>query len=244
VTDEIIKYIVLPSNLFTLLLLSLIFLLAFRLRKAATVITVVALLLYFVLASGPVSQYLLASLEYRYPPFPEQATEMDIHTIVVLTGDAESLPKVPLSSYLNSSSAFRVIETLRIYRMYPEAKIIVSGVDKVPGILKQALISTGVSASAITLDTDARHTYDSALNLSSMVKHDTFVLVTSAGHMPRAMAAFQAQGLKPIAAPTEFRSRKNILAAQYLPSPRHMLNTDLAIHEYLALFWYRLSGKI
>lgn len=243
-TDEIIKYIVLPSNLFTLLLLSLIFLLALRWRKAALIVTITALGLYFILASGPVSQYLMSSLEYRYPAFPEQPPAIDIDSIVILTGDAEIQQQVPLSSYLNASSAFRVLEALRLYQMYPQARIIISGNNEVPDILQQMLQAAGISHSAIRLDRHAHNTYQSAVNLLSMVYKQHFILVTSAGHMPRAMAVFQAQGLEPVAAPTQFISRQNIFAAQYSPSPRHLMTTDLAIHEYLAMAWYRLTGKI
>ena len=37
-----------------------------------------------------------------------------------------------------------------------------------------------------------------------------FILVTSAGHMPRSMAVFEAQGMQPIPAPTEFITHDNI----------------------------------
>jgi uncharacterized SAM-binding protein YcdF (DUF218 family) len=69
-----------------------------------------------------------------------------------------------------------------------------------------------------------------------------FLLVTSAGHIPRAMGVFRKLGMNPRAAPTYYLTRRNWLAVQYLPSPLHLQYSDLAVSEYAALFWYRLNG--
>jgi len=30
----------------------------------------------------------------------------------------------------------------------------------------------------------------------------------------------------------------------YLPAPHHLVYADLAVHEYLGMAWYRLTGKM
>lgn len=247
--SEWLKSIFLPSNLFTILLLAAMLLLALRRRVkwgavGGWAIGGFALLMYFILASGPVAHFLLSRLEYRYPAFPLTKPALDIHYIVVLTGDAEIRPQISLSSYPNSSSAFRLLEAARLHQMYPQAPILISGGSWVPSLLKDVLVSMGIPASAIELDNQSYNTFSSAANLAALLQGEPFALVTSAGHMPRAMAVFEAQNLRPVPAPTEFLSRKNILAAQYLPTPHHLLYVDLAVHEYLALLWYRTSGRI
>ena len=71
-----------------------------------------------------------------------------------------------------------------------------------------------------------------------------FILVTSAGHMPRSMHVFKKAGLNPIPAPTHYLTRKNNLAISYLPSPLHLRYSDLAIHEYAAILWYHVKNRL
>lgn len=67
------------------------------------------------------------------------------------------------------------------------------------------------------------------------------VLVTSAAHMPRAIRNFQAVGLNPIPAPTQYLtgrgSRSSLLS--WLPSSSALEKSELALHEYLGLLAWR-----
>ncbi len=56
-----------------------------------------------------------------------------------------------------------------------------------------------------------------------------FFLVTSAGHLPRTMAAFAKLGMTPIPAPTDYRLSRNVRRASILPSPMHLYGSDLAV---------------
>jgi uncharacterized SAM-binding protein YcdF (DUF218 family) len=71
-----------------------------------------------------------------------------------------------------------------------------------------------------------------------------FYLVTSAGHLPRAMAAFVAAGLHPIAAPTDHQLPKNVSHAGWRLSPYHLQASGLAVHERVGMWWYRWRGVI
>ncbi len=242
---EFLKYIILPSNLFTLLIvISLICVLVFRFNKPVIILCSLTIALYFVFGSGPVAYFLLSKLEYEHPAYDVKSQTTPLDAIVILTADAEIKPLAPVSSNINPSSAYRILEASRIYNAFPESEIIITGAGNVPELMQQVLLSLNVPDASIKLDSLAASTYYSAVNLRPMLNDKKFVLVTSAGHMPRAMAVFQSQGLAPIAAPTEFISRQNIFAAQYLPSSRHLIHSDLAVHELLAIFWYQITGKI
>lgn len=67
-------------------------------------------------------------------------------------------------------------------------------------------------------------------------------LVTHAWHMPRALFAFQEAGLEVVPAPTRFESRSTIEAQDFVPSPKALLATFYAVHEWLGIAWYRLRG--
>jgi len=67
-------------------------------------------------------------------------------------------------------------------------------------------------------------------------------LVTHAWHMPRALFAFQEAGLEVVPAPTRFESRSTIEPQDFVPSPKALLATFYAVHEWLGIAWYRLRG--
>lgn len=243
--DEWIKYLVMPSNLITLLIILAAALFYFKKHRAFRITLGLSIGIYLLLGFGPVAHFLLGHLEYRYAAYEKCESEIcDIDTIVLLTGDGETKPGVPVTSHVNHSSLFRIVEAIRILQLHPQARIYISGSSDVTVLIKQVLLSANIAESSIVLDRHADSTYESAVSLHSELQNDQFVLVTSAGHMPRAMAVFRTQQMHPVAAPTEFLSQRNILAAQYLPTARHLLYSELAIHEYLAIAWYRLTGKI
>lgn len=102
----------------------------------------------------------------------------------------------------------------------------------------------GLSEQRISIDDHSNSTHESAENVKKIMGGGKFILVTSAGHMPRAMGAFVKAGMNPVPAPTNFMSVKERRFMDYLPSPRHLLYADLAVHEYLGIALYRLTGKM
>ncbi|MCK4950746.1 MAG: YdcF family protein [Gammaproteobacteria bacterium] len=242
--EEFLKYFIYPSNLITIAILAGIILLIFRARKAALTCLVLSLALYIIFGSGQIAFMLLSDLEYRYPPLDLDNIPMQIDTIVVLTGDADDRPEIPSSSKINSASAFRILEAVRIQNKLQKSRIVITGLNQVPVLMKEVVKSLGIPEELITIETQSSNTSDSASHLKTLLGNKPFILVTSAGHMPRAMAVFNYYGLESIAAPTNYLSKKNILAARYLPTAHHLAYSDLAIHEHLAIAWYKLTGKI
>lgn len=71
-------------------------------------------------------------------------------------------------------------------------------------------------------------------------------LVTSAFHMPRAVACFRAAGLEPLPYPVDYMngSTANIFATLSPNLIDNELRLELALHEYVGLAYYRLTGRI
>lgn len=202
---------------------------------------VTALVLYAIFGAGPVSYLLLGHLEYQIPP-ANAAERSDVRTIVILAAHAEPEPAIPLSSHVNSASAFRILEVIKLFREAPDSVVIVSGAGEVPSVMQEVLVSAGVPGDRLRLDADSFSTVESAKHLIPVLDGSPFLLVTSAGHMPRAFKVFEKAGLRPRAAPTHYLTRRNWMAIQYLPSPIHLQYSDLAVSEYEAILWYRLHG--
>ena len=243
--EEIVKYLALPSNLIIIcFMLGLLLVLVRKAKRLGFFLLTVAVLFYIIFGTGPVSYWLLGNLEYRYPPLRSFDRLDRVDAIVVLAGHGESDLNRPISSEVNSSSAFRIIETIRIFKHFPNAEILISGQGDVPEIMKRLAVSLGLPSNRITIENQSTNTYESAINVPTVLADKPFILVTSAGHMSRSMGVFQKLGMKPIPAPTDYMTRKNYLAISYLPSPIHLMYSDLAVHEYLGLVWYRLTNRL
>ncbi|MEF9426571.1 MAG: YdcF family protein [Candidatus Mariimomonas ferrooxydans] len=243
--EDIIKYVILPSNLIILLFLSgAILFLVKKARKFSSYLLIIAVVIYLFFASGPVSFWLLGNLEYQYPYLKDSESIKEVEYIVVLTAYAEADHLLPLSSRVNDSSAFRLIEAVRIFKKIPHSGIIISGSKDISGIMKELLIAMGINENKIIIENNSNNTFESAKNLQPLINHKPIVLVTSAGHMPRSMKVFKKLGMNPIPAPTNYFTRKNYLAINYLPSPLHLKYSDLAIQEYGALLYYSVMNQI
>lgn len=239
------EYLLLPSGIIAVFtVLALIVLLIPRYRRLVVVPLSAAVLIYLVLGSGITSFWMMSHLEYEYPPGQETTTGEVPDTMVVLTGYAKADALIPLSANVNTASGFRVLEAARIFNRARRMTIIISGNDEVPLIMRDLLIAMGVPEKFITTDAISYNTYESALNLRNRLKGKRFYLVTSAGHMPRSMGVFRKQDLEPVPAPTNYLSTASMRDWNILPNGQHLAISDLAVHEYLGLIWYRLLGRL
>ncbi len=233
-----------PSNLILLLAAAGFVCLATRRKRAALRFFTTALALYVFLGTAVLSSWMIASLEKQYPRVQAEEDLRDAKQIVILAGYAEKHPLLPLSSSVNFPSAYRLVEGLRIARMLPDSTVLVSGKGQVPAVMKELLVSMGMPAGKIQLDRDSVNTYESAINVKRLAGNRQLVLVTSAGHMPRAVRCFRKVGLDPAPAPTNHMRMLRYRFTDFLPSPAQLVYSDLAVREYIGIFWYRLTDRI
>ena len=141
-------------------------------------------------------------------------------------------------SATRSGMAERIMETVRLSKLYPEAKILYSGGGAEAQLGKKVLMRLGIERERIIIEDRSRNTAENA-RLSKIVaapkQSEKWLLVTSAYHMPRAVGAFRAFGFPVEADPVDFRVSKADLAGH----KQHLS----ALREYLALFAYWLSGR-
>jgi uncharacterized SAM-binding protein YcdF (DUF218 family) len=242
---DIVKDLILPSNVVVLCsILGALLLLVKKANRVAFSLLVTAVILYLFFGNGPVSFWLLGNLEDQYPPLNSINTSKTATTIVILAGYAKIDSERPISSEVNSASAFRVIEALRVFKAIPKAEILISGSCAAPQVMRKLLVSLGAPSDKVTIEQRSANTYQSAVNLEKTLRERPFILVTSAGHMPRAMGVFLKLGMNPIPAPTDYQSFKDVKPIAYLPSPLHLKRSDQAVYEYLGILWYQLRGRL
>jgi len=241
---HLIEAILMPSGFITLLVLLAALFFFFKRRRVAGYLIAIAGTTYVVLGSGVVAFLLMAHLEYEFAPRQDVETAASLDTMVILTGYARVDEKIPITGHVNSSSGFRLLEAARIFARTRHMTVIISGNDEVPIIMKNLLVELAVPSANIVTDQESNNTYESAVHLRERLSGKQFYLVTSAGHMPRAMRVFLKQGMQATPAPTDYLSSISLREANIVPSGQHLAISDLAIHEYVGLMWYRLLGRI
>jgi uncharacterized SAM-binding protein YcdF (DUF218 family) len=207
-------------------------------------------------AATPIlSDSLGASLEWRSPPVAVQASP-SADAIVVLGGAVEGA-RPPRCTLDLSDHADRVLHAARLYRAGKAPLVLVSagyipwlGVQRPEAESIRVLLQEwGVPDRAIVSESTARNTHENAVATQGVLEERGLarvLLVTSALHMPRALATFRSAGIDAVPAPTDFtvteRLRRTLI--DYLPDARALSRTTDAVKEYIGYAYYGWKGRI
>jgi uncharacterized SAM-binding protein YcdF (DUF218 family) len=212
------------------------------------------LLLVLVLGNRLVSIELLRPLESRYPAIPElrageppPAALAACRYVVVLGGGHTDDPALPALGKLSTSALGRVTEAVRLLRVLPAARLIVSGPGD-PGrpthaeVLAESAESLGVSPDRILLISDARDTGDESRAVKAIVGSAPVALVTSAWHMPRAEGLFVAAGVDALPCPADSMAKLDpgLRLGDLGWDVESLERSTWAAHEGLGILWNRL----
>ena len=187
----------------------------------------------------------LAPLEARFPVFDPAASEGGrIDAIVVLGSYYGPRDDRPVTAALDPDGLARIAEGVRLAMQYPDAQLLVTGgalfVGEAPAVgYSRFAKEFGIAASRIGLIADVFDTAQEARAVTARLGGKRFILVTSAGSMPRAMAFMVRYGARPIPAPTAHRTAGRLEIATWqdaiLPSSYGLSKTEAAWHEYMGL---------
>lgn len=212
--------------------------------------------LLLLLSNRAVSTRLLAPLEGRYPAVPEIASGAAVPAsiagcrfVVVLGGGHTDMPGVPATGQLSSSALGRIVEAVRLFRVLPGARLVVSGPGE-PGrpshaaVLARAAESLGVDPARIELIDTALDTEDESKAVARLAGSARVALVTSAWHMPRAAALFRGAGVQFAPCPADFVARggQRFRWGDLGCDSESLERSTLAVHEWIGLLWLRLRG--
>ncbi|MDX9864472.1 MAG: YdcF family protein [Anaerolineaceae bacterium] len=248
-----------PVGLATVLItLALIFQKRKKWQNAAIIATLVIL---FIAGNRWTAYSLTRSLEWQHLP-PAEIPQAEV--IVVLGGGTEPAQSPRPIVELNSAGD-RVLYAAHLYQQGKAPHLLLSGgnidwlnaQESTPaGQMTAVLEMMNVPPSALWLEPKSLNTYENAVNCAAILNEksiDRIILVTSATHMPRAVALFEAQGLEVISAPTDFKVTQagwqalwqpslSTQLTQLLPNVSNLSMTTVALKEYLGIFVYRLRG--
>jgi uncharacterized SAM-binding protein YcdF (DUF218 family) len=208
-------------------------------RRTAHVLIALGVTVAVAATLGPVANMLLRPLETRYPAVLDASALQPQPQYVAVLGSGY-YPRVglPVTAALDAVGVVRLAEGVRLLRQLRGAQLIVSGgpLRHEPAVARgYALAATalGVPADSVILLDTPRDTAAEIRALHTRVGNAPVLLVTSAAHMPRAMAFSRREGLHAIAAPTG-----NLTAGSSwspLPSGSSLRKSETALHEYEGL---------
>ncbi|CAM2738183.1 envelope biogenesis factor ElyC [Vibrio mytili] len=220
-----------------------------RKRKTGCFVVLFSFVGLFLVAFQPVSTSLLMPLERQHKAFLPVSDSVDY--VMVLGNGHVVDDEIPPTSQLSRAALMRLTEGIRILRMYPGAKLILSGYAGGSEVsharmMANVALALGVAKSDIILLEDAKDTWEEARQAAAFVQQKGIVLVTSASHMSRALYEFNAAGIKPFPAPTNFLATDEINQAwdKYAPKARYLEQTEIFWHEFLGSIWQRLRDTV
>ncbi len=125
---KIAAHLLSPLSLCIELLLLGLFLLWFtRKQRAGKIIVSLGVILLCLFSYCAVSDIFLRPLEHKYPPLINLADVHGVKWIVVLGGGHIYDPAIPATSQLSDASMVRLVEGIRLYKMLPGSKLVLSG---------------------------------------------------------------------------------------------------------------------
>src|SRR5262245_6082397 len=155
-----------------------------------------------VLSTPAVAYRLRGSLEWQYAGLKERPP--DAGAIVVLGGGVLPVDGPRTVAELDDDSLRRCLRAAELYHDGAPCPVLVSGGkdDTDPGpacaqVMNDLLVRLGVLASDIIVEDQSRSTYENAVESRRLLDDrqlGKIVLVTSALHLPRAVACFQKLG--------------------------------------------------
>jgi uncharacterized SAM-binding protein YcdF (DUF218 family) len=101
----------------------------------------------------------------------------------------------------------------------------------------------GVDMKRVTLESKARNTRENARQVAVLLGErckQPWLLVTSAWHMPRSMAEFEATGCNVTAYPVDFHTAEESSWVEY-SMVGSLAAWQKALHELLGMFVYRIT---
>jgi uncharacterized SAM-binding protein YcdF (DUF218 family) len=222
-----------------------------RLRRPAVIMLWSGLVVLGLLGFRAIPDALLRPLENRYSVPPAEAVDRHVGVIVLggALGHHDSFAahgQVPLGE-----AAERMTVPLALMRQHPRLELVFSGGEGrllTTGVPESALARVfyqqqGLHMARVRLEDGSRNTRENAQQVAKLLGercHQPWLLVTSAWHMPRSLAEFEAVGCRVTPYPVDFWTGDSTPLTEYKLTDS-LLRWQTALHEWLGLLVYGLT---
>jgi uncharacterized SAM-binding protein YcdF (DUF218 family) len=241
-----------PGNLLLLLLVWGVLRLSVTRRRRGFGAVFLATLAFVVLCILPIGFWAMAPLEGRFaPPDPMPAR---IDGIIVLGGAVDPDSSATHGQVSLNDAGERITEAVALALRYPEARLLLAGGNGTltsstrseADAMQQLLVEEGVDAGRMLLEGNSRNTIENAIYAKELAQPkpgETWLLVTSAAHMPRAVGCFRHIGWSVLPYPVDYHLGGGINPATF-ELGLNLERLDYAMREWTGLVAYRALGRI
>jgi uncharacterized SAM-binding protein YcdF (DUF218 family) len=245
-------WMVLAPNTLALLLALLGLLLVWRGRRSGRWPLLLGLGWYALVFATPIAAWLTVPLETRFAR--PAALPGPVTGIVVLGGavDQELTQRHGIPAL--NGAAERMTEAVALARRHPEARLLFTGgsASLVPGgpteadTARMLFTDLGLPGRQLVFESESRNTHENAVlshRLAQPKPGETWLLVTSASHMPRSMGVFRQAGWTITPWPVNYTTMGRYGLDYFGPFPTRLNQAEWALREYVGLVAYRLMGR-
>ncbi|MBL8290656.1 MAG: YdcF family protein [Bryobacterales bacterium] len=227
-----------------LLLLMAVFLAVKRLRLVWLTLAATALIHW-----QPAAYLFELPLTHGYSENPPRSANPG--AIVVLSGyvafpeDTRDDPEFGQDTQRRVSRAVRLHRHWRPLRIYTTGGRLGGSPISYAAAMKGELVRRGVPPDSVRIEERSATTYENAVNTAAQLKADgvdSVVLVTSKYHLLRAELCFRKQGIAVYPVSADAKADWGVESVVPGWSPERTVGRT--VHEYVALVWYRLRGRL
>ncbi len=223
-------------------------------RRTARALAAAGFVVVWAASTPVVASSLVRGLESRHAPMAVDATP--VADAIVVLGGAIGPARPPRLSPDLTEAADRVLLAARLFRAGKAPLVVASGGAgslggrDVPESRDMAdlLVEWGVPRGAVVEEGASGDTAENASETKRLLDArglKRVLLVTSALHMSRALAAFRAAGIDAVPCPTDFLgvepAERTVL--DWIPDAEALGRSTAVVHEWLGRIWYTLRGR-
>jgi uncharacterized SAM-binding protein YcdF (DUF218 family) len=222
-------------------------------RRLGGTLLVLGVLLLVASSYTTLGYLLIMPLEQR---FERPAEPVRIDGIVVLGGGMDGEVNTVRKAWELNRSGDRYVEAVRLALRHPEAKVVIAAgpgalaTDQEPEAYsaQRMFADFGVDPGRLIIDDQSRNTEENAQfakQLAGAAPGQTWLLVTSAFHMPRSVGLFRVAEFPIVPWPADYLASgaEGFRIKPDQPSENVAVFT-LALREWTGLLGYRLTGRI
>ncbi len=210
-------------------------------RGKKTMVT--CLFLFVALHILPVGRILFTQLENRVPQvtLPEH-----VDGLILLGGSFDLLNTPQRKEPVFNMAGPRLFEFIELALKYPNAKLLLTGTKLESTRAKEILSKYEIAENRFIIEDQSKNTHDNAQLTFGIAKpqpNETWVLVTSAFHMPRSLGLFRGQGWNVVPYSVNYLTSGQINLKTFLPDRLQTIALSTALKEWAGLINNYIQGK-
>lgn len=226
-----------------LLLLGGLFLL-FRRRKGGKRLVTTGCVGFFFLGIVPIGLWSLEVLENRFPKVHEIPS--DVKGMILLGGSFDQLTTLARGETAYTLAAGNFIRFVELAKEYPQFQLVYTGTPTEAATAKQDFKALGIDPERVLFEGESKNTIENAQKTAALLNakpEESWLLVTSAYHIPRATGLFRKIGVNVVPYPVDYHTPGNYEMWFFIGLKLNLDAWHAASREYLGMLLNYLMGR-